>query len=130
MDVFESLTVKLRDNTISNFSSWLHSVVKNHCLMQLRSEKRGRTVEFVPSYMELITELHPNNEKEDERLVLLDSAVNALSRDQKTCIELFYLERKSYQEVSIITGFDMKKVKSHIQNGKRNLKLFIERHEE
>lgn len=53
-----------------------------------------------------------------------------LSDEQKKCINLFYLEECSYNEVSLESGFELKKVKSFIQNGKRNIKNCIEKNRE
>lgn len=63
---------------------------------------------------------------EEEKIKHLESCMKTLKDEQKTCVRLFFLEKKSYQEICEITGYDLKSVKSHIQNGKRNLKICIE----
>lgn len=64
---------------------------------------------------------------EDElRFDALEIALKELKADQKTCVELFYLKHMSYGDIVDVTGYDLKKVKSYIQNGKRNLKLKLE----
>ena len=66
-------------------------------------------------------------EAEDKEFVLhyLKEGIGELKDEQRECIELFYLKECSYAEVASMTGFSLKEVKSHIQNGKRNLKNYI-----
>lgn len=75
--------------------------------------------------MELVSNLHLNGEDKEKQLTLMEEAIKELKENQKICIELFYLQEKSYEEVSSITGYSMKEVKSYIQNGKRNLKIIM-----
>lgn len=127
MVVFEKLPEKLSKHSISNFKSWLYSVVKNECLMQLRKK------EYTPN--ELTKELEQNDELEEvvlleEQLVILEQAIGELNYEQQKCIRLFYLEKKSYQEIAAEIRLDIKKIKSAIQNGKRNLKIKLEENHE
>jgi RNA polymerase sigma-70 factor (ECF subfamily) len=127
MQIFEKLPEDLKKHEITNFKGWLHSVAKNHCLMELRSKtaKQEKDIQLKVEYetfMEYDEELHLNKEQE---LVNLEEAIKELKEEQKICIELFYLHEKSYQEVVAITGYEMNKVKSCIQNGKRNLKILM-----
>ena len=127
MIVFENLPKKLINHSIHNFKSWLYSVVKNECLMKLRKK------EYTSSEFE--KELQSTNEIEnvllrEEQLELLEQSIDELNEEQKVCIRLFYLERKSYQEISTTIQLEVKKVKSAIQNGKRNLKIKLEGHHE
>ncbi|MEZ5196348.1 MAG: sigma-70 family RNA polymerase sigma factor [Bacteroidales bacterium] len=133
MQIFEGLFQKLSDHEVSNFKSWIYSVTKNHCLMMLRKEKSEARVkeniyaEMHNEIMESADFIHPyNNEGINDEIPKLQKGIEQLKTEQRTCIELLYLQDKSYQEVSDITGYSMKKVKSYIQNGKRNLKIFLE----
>lgn len=136
MIIFEKLPSDLKKHEVTQFKGWLHRVASNHCLMELRSKsaKHEKDVEMAKDFasvMESGYELHLDGVDDKEReLQNLEEAVNELKSEQKICIELFYLQEKSYQEVAELTGFDMNKVKSAIQNGKRNLKiLLMERNE-
>jgi RNA polymerase sigma factor (sigma-70 family) len=132
MQVFEKLLEDLKKYRIENFKSWIHTTAKNHCLMKLRSEqsvfiKKEELKKDYPILMESDDEMHLNSENVNEAyLSHLEKAVDELNEEQKTCIELFYLQGKCYQEVAETTGFSMKQVKSFIQNGKRNLKIYIQ----
>lgn len=134
MQIFESLHSKLIEFEITSFKSWLHTVSRNHCLMALRKEKSER-IHLENLYkisggdiMESDEFIHLFEDDHREEIIsLLEEAIGQLNEEQKTCIELFYLRNKSYREVSEITGYDMNKVKSHIQNGKRNLRILLER---
>jgi RNA polymerase sigma-70 factor, ECF subfamily len=131
MMIFEKLPADLRKHEVTQFKGWLHTVARNHCLMELRSksvrhEKEVEMAKDFASVMESSYELHLDGEADKEKeLSNLESAVQELKEEQKICIELFYLQEKSYQEVAEMTGFDMNKVKSAIQNGKRNLKILL-----
>jgi len=128
MNIYQELLTKLQTNEVQNFKSWLYVVVKNHCLMQLRKEKKNITVEFTPAVMqsEDFTHLDDVLEKENE-LKKLEFCIEHLPAEQKQSIQLFYLENKCYNEIVETTGYDWNKVRSLIQNGRRNLKICMEK---
>ena len=101
-------------------------IARNHCLMQLRKQDVKSVSEFSEN---IIEEEFPLQEeiKKDKLLSLMEASMNELNNDQKTCIILFYLDKRSYQQISEQTGFSLMQVKSYIQNGKRNLKLLVEK---
>lgn len=126
MQIFEKLISDLRKHEVLNFKSWVCSVARNHCLMQLRGKKIMLSdAENLSESMEFSYELHLDTNKEDE-LKKLSQALSQLPDHQRQCIELFYLEQKCYKDIADQTGYDIKAVKSHIQNGKRNLKIYLE----
>lgn len=129
MTIFENLLTDLKRHEITYFKAWLHTVTKNHCFMILRNLKRN--VEFIDAiYVENQEEEHQEDKTIlEEKLTLLESAIKELDQHQQTCIRLFYLEKKSYYQIMEVTGFDFNKVKSFIQNGKRNLKIYMEKNE-
>ncbi len=127
MTIFERLPEKLKDHTIERFKSWLYMVTKNECLMLLR--KKGRVTLEITKELEAEDELHLVEVKEVQ-YTLLEAAIHQLKEEQRLCIELFYLEKRSYQEITSLLKLDIKKVKSAIQNGKRNLKLILENQNE
>jgi RNA polymerase sigma factor (sigma-70 family) len=128
MNIFEELAQKLLKHDVEHFKGWVYTLAKNHCLMQLRSSGRVKIHAFDPENMQSAEELHLNAviEKE-ENLDRLSKCMETLSADQKTVVTLFYLESKCYKEIETITGLDWNKVRSHIQNGRRNLKTCMER---
>ncbi|MBN2681491.1 MAG: sigma-70 family RNA polymerase sigma factor [Bacteroidales bacterium] len=128
-NVFEKLYTQLRINEIEYFKTWLFSVAKNFCLMYLRSKGREqkRIEKFINDFPEMQNGYNDENENifDENTLKLLPHAIEQLKPDQKICINLFYLQQKCYAEISEITSFDLKQVKSNIQNGKRNLRLLL-----
>ena len=131
MQIFEKLIQDLKKHHITSFKPWLHMVVKNHCMMHFRKEtnlgKKKATLKFE---LGSIVENEPVNhlqEAEDKEFVLhyLKEGIGELKEEQRECIELFYLKECSYAEVASMTGYSLKEVKSHIQNGKRNLRNYI-----
>lgn len=131
MQIFEKLFTYLLKHHIENFKSWLHVVTKNHCLQTLKNEsyqlKKKKEIKYSADiFMENQQSLYHNNEEDSEdKLNQLQKALENLSKEQKTCIDLFYLQEKCYDEVAEITGYNMNQVKSYIQNGKRNMKIFL-----
>jgi len=129
MDIFGELNTKLRVHEVDNFKGWLHVLARNYCLMQLRSPRNLKTTEFNPGFMQSGEETHPDSgimEKEGQ-LRELEDCMETLPEAQKVTVKLFYLEQKCYNEIAEITGYDWNKVRSYIQNGKRNLKLCMDK---
>ncbi len=131
MQIFEKLIVEIPRHNIENFSSWLHVVTKNYCLMEIRakksqSKKYSEWVNDPLNFMEYDNLLHPIDEVEPNMDKALADCIEKLKNEQKDCIRLFYYENKCYNEISIYLGLDEKKVKSHLQNAKRNLKLCLD----
>jgi RNA polymerase sigma-70 factor (ECF subfamily) len=130
MQIFEKLITSLKEHEIAHFKSWLYVTSRNHCLMALRARKRQQSEEVPTEFMENGLLLHLNEEPEIEYdLAKLDKCIQHLAMEQKDCVTLFYMQQKCYKEIVALTGFDDKKVKSYIQNGKRNLKLCMERND-
>ncbi len=61
----------------------------------------------------------------EEKIEKLEKALTDLNPFQKKCIEMFYLKNMTYNQIVELTGFSANEVKSHIQNGKRNLKMLL-----
>lgn len=128
MQVFEKLVPALRDHEIDNFKSWLYVTSRNHCLMHIRSRKGKMTEGISDNLMESDLILHLEEEPELEgNLSKLETCIQQLVNEQRQCVELFYLEQKCYKDITGLTGFDLNLVKSFIQNGKRNLKICMEK---
>jgi len=124
MQIFEKLFTDLQRFEVANFKSWLHVIAKNYCMMKLR--KPNREI-YTDNFVEKDFDLHHEaaNEKE-QQLLALEKAIAELPADQRNCVELFYINQKSYKEIIEQTGYDYNKVKSYIQNGKRNLQLKLQ----
>ena len=112
----------LTSQEIKSFKSWVYVVAKNHCLMHLRAKtslsKKFDDYRFTQKRDEV-----DFTEETETKLEHLEEAIEELKDEQKECIKLFFLKEKCYNEIVEITGYPLKKVKSYIQNGKRNLKI-------
>ena len=126
--IFLKAITELHKYDVEYFKSWLYMVAKNHCLMKLR-DKPGRIVDIKEQM--IVTNQDDNNIQlhlqKDKQLDLVASSLQELNPEQKQCVTLFYLEKKTYQEIADETGYSLMQVKSYIQNGKRNLKILIEK---
>lgn len=127
--IFLKVIQELQKYKVEYFKSWLYMVAKNHCLMKLR-DKQGKLTAEINERVAAT----PGEETDQQALLhneqtlsLMELSLNELNPEQQQCVTLFYLQKKSYQEVSEETGFTLLQVKSYIQNGKRNLKLLIEK---
>jgi RNA polymerase sigma-70 factor, ECF subfamily len=129
MAIFESLVIKAREHDIHNFKSWLYVVAKNHCLMQLRQASRQPVENTDPALMQFIPGQHHTLESpaDNGQSRHLQECLEGLPEKQKQCVQAFYLEGYSYQQIAEREGEALGKVRSHIQNGRRNLKICMER---
>jgi RNA polymerase sigma-70 factor (ECF subfamily) len=129
--VFEKAFSEIQKYEVVYFKSWIYSITKNHCLMQLRG--KGHQPVLLESFPEDIFErtdsqksVIQNENWLEQQSAELNQALQEISHDQKICIELFYFQKLSYKEIEQKTGYSFQQVKSHIQNGKRNLRIILE----
>ncbi len=126
INIYEELITKVKKYEIENFGGWLYQLSRNHFLMYLRSKKKyPRTVDL--PVMHLPSETHLEDIKDKENTFdKMHECIEQLSTDQQLAVKQFYLENKCYKEIADETGNDVNKVRSHIQNGRRNLKICME----
>jgi len=133
VNIFTKLFDDLKKHKVEYFKSWLFTYSKNFCLMQLRSAQSNlkRAIEYEKDFrvfMENTEETHLQSNNREQEYALLEKALADLDEGQRICVELFYLKDKSYTQIAELTNYDLNKVKSYIQNGKRNLKIRLEEH--
>ncbi|HEX7902503.1 MAG TPA: sigma-70 family RNA polymerase sigma factor [Chitinophagaceae bacterium] len=127
--VFLKVIQELHKYKVEYFKSWLYMVAKNHCLMKLR-DRQGKIPAELTDRMAATPEEETDRQallQNDHTLDLVETGLKELNAEQQQCVTLFYLQKKSYQEITEQTGYSMLQVKSYIQNGKRNLKIWIEK---
>ncbi|HEX5024984.1 MAG TPA: sigma-70 family RNA polymerase sigma factor [Agriterribacter sp.] len=127
--IFLKAISELQKYPVTHFKSWLYTVSRNYCFMQLRGRGKAPlpvTERMINSDPDEENNIHFHQQNETT-LSMLNEALEELNNDQKQCITLFYLRKKSYHEIAELTGYSMTKIKSYIQNGKRNLKIIMER---
>jgi RNA polymerase sigma factor (sigma-70 family) len=138
MALFEELISKLRQHEVENFKAWLGMVTRNYCLMELRKKmveisnfdigENDEEENNSNNFMEInASEHHTDSLDLEQNLTKLEDCLQTLNLEQKQSVELFFMQEKTYQEVSQLTGFEVNKVKSYLQNGKRNLKICLEK---
>lgn len=129
MQLFEELLPKIGQYEIEVFRTWIYTVIKNHCLQILRKEKHQITVELKPDFMESDEILHllDSETDDDKQTAVLQQCIEKLPERQRIAIVRFFMDEQSYAEVVDTTGYNLNQVKSYIQNGKRNLKICIEK---
>ena len=127
LSIFEELITKLKKHDVENFKAWLYQLAKNHCLMQLRKDKRFTKAQIDPDIMQNEEIVHLNGELEkEENFKQLDFCLGQLNKEQRQVLQLFYLQNKCYKEIVEETGLEWNAVRSFIQNGKRNLKICLD----
>lgn len=126
--VFLKVITELHKYRVDFFKSWIYMITKNHCLMKLRDRNGKMAVTLSDDFSAPDAEnLEPKDHLEKDQLLdLMSLALEELGQDQKRCVTLFYLDKASYQEIAAQTGFTMLQVKSNIQNGKRNLRIWLD----
>ena len=128
-EIWGVLLEKLPKHEVSNFKSWLHTLVRNHCLMQLRREKRDPLANTAAPLMQSDALLHLGDEptEQDADTRPLHHCIKQLKEEQRRCIHLFYLqEGQTYQTIAEELNLSVGRVRSHLQNGRRNLKICLE----
>jgi RNA polymerase sigma factor (sigma-70 family) len=126
--IFYKVIVEIDKYKVDFFKSWIYMIAKNHCLMTLRKRRENVDIDITEKILAADTNVYEHAYFEDELSIdTIHEALQELKKEQKQCITLFYLEKRSYHEVADRTGFTLMQVKSHIQNGKRNLKLILEK---
>ena len=131
MQIFEKLIGDVNRFEIKNFKSWLYVFSKNFCLMKIRSSKAGLSIKQMGEMQEVMENellVHHDDETNslEENLQALEKCIETLVAEQKQCVSLFFLKEMSYKQIIEQTGLEIKKVKSYLQNGKRNLKICME----
>ena len=127
LNIFEELVTKLKKHEVDNFKGWLYQLTKNHCLMKLRKQKPV-TVNIDLSFVQSEENIHLDGELEkEENFKQMQYCLGQLNDEQRQVIELFYLNNKCYKEIAEITTIELNKVRSFIQNGRRNLKICMEK---
>jgi RNA polymerase sigma factor (sigma-70 family) len=128
MEIFEKLMTDIKRFKIENYRSWLYVYSKNYCLMAIKKTPETKKID---DFMENRLSFHPyDNDEKENMFVSLENNLELLNDEQKVCVKLFYLEKKSYQEISTLLKYDLNKVKSFIQNGKRNLLIKMKQENE
>lgn len=130
MEIFESLYEKLSHHEIKSFKSWLYIVSRNHCLQQIRQQKKMTLVSLKEEYIStafMENEAFEHHDVEQEELLsALPGMFKELTPGQQQCLSYFYFDNLTYEEIALKTDFSLKQVKSHLQNGKRKLKLLLD----
>ena len=131
MAIYIELQEKLPQHQIHNFKNWLHTFVRNHCLMQLRREKREVTENFDPHIVQSAENWHPLDEEipGQDREITLRACLGQLNEQQIACVQLFYYQGHSYLAIAELRQESVGQVRSNIQNGRRNLRKCIEEQE-
>ncbi len=128
MQIFEELVSKLQHHEVAYFKGWLYTVSKNHCLMQLRRDKTKKTIQLPEEFMYSEENGHLNGSMlKEAQLQLMEKCLQKLTVEQQEAVSLFYLEQQSYHQIVEKTGMDWTKVRSLIQNGRRNLKICMDK---
>ncbi len=128
--IFTKVIIEAEKYPITHFKSWLYTVTRNHCFTQLRNkvyelpeealEKNGNHFSTQEDGQDQVIE-------KDKLLGQMEEALNEIQPNQRECVSLFYIEQKSYQQIHQITGYTLLQIKSYIQNGKRNIRLLLDK---
>jgi RNA polymerase sigma factor (sigma-70 family) len=126
-DIYLQVVKKLKTHNVEAFRPWLYVLSKNHCLDILRKKNRTDFQEFNPNIVYSDQIFHPDEVHDDSMMVKLMNCLEGLPSDQKECVQQFYFDKKSYKEISDESNKNLNQVRSHIQNGRRNLKICMEK---
>lgn len=125
--IFLKVLTEVPKYKIDYFKSWLYMVAKNHCLMRLREKNKGVKELSGESNLALDETDKQDLLQNEQTYDFLEEAIEELNPEQRVCVTLFYLQKQSYQQIAEKTAYTLMQVKSYIQNGKRNLKILLEK---
>lgn len=131
MELFAKLPQLLIHHDIQQLKPWLHTVARNEALQFIRKSKKQTGISLDENSMDHVIGTTSDETQEEilwkeQQLNLLEKVMEQLKPVQKECIRLFFIEQLSYEEIMNKTQLSFKEVKSHLQNGKRNLKIMME----
>lgn len=129
IDIYEDLSNKITKYEIDVFKNWIYSVARNHCFAALKASKKEIIVNFDSNLMEsdTIIDLLGEDNNDEEKANAVNTCIEKLPDPQRIAILAFFFDSKSYAEIVDLTGYNLKSVKSYIQNGRRNLKICLEK---
>ena len=129
MDVFEVLLKQDSLAKIQNKKAWLLGTSRN---LSLKKFNKQIKTQYGLEHKNIIEQIV---EKDDQEELIIKNAneeamleqLALLKPLQSKCITLYYLKGLSYQQIAKKENISMNDVKSNIQNGKRNLKIKLEK---
>ncbi len=128
MDIFEDILPKVQRYDIREFRTWIYTVARHHALAAATDSKQTATMELIPEIVQSSpTMVWADADDTTDREQMLEECMQQLPDVQRVAIQKFYFEGKSYADIVDETGLHLKSVKSYIQNGKRNLRICIEK---
>lgn len=127
--IFLKALQELPKYEVTYLKSWLYMVAKNYCLMFLRDHQRNIPDELKEHHNSVLAQEDSNETQQEKEKLLqhIEEGIQHLNPEQRISITLFYLQKKTYQQICQQTGYSLLQVKSYIQNGKRNIKLWVEK---
>lgn len=129
MNIYEELVRKVMEHQVESFRGWLYVLARNHCLMEWRKNQRRPTDYHAPEDMVHYDAVEAAFEVElpAAENKALEKCLENLPDHQRTSVQMFYLEEKSYKEIAGLLAEEIGKIRSYIQNGRRNLKICLEK---
>lgn len=128
MAIYEELTRKVREHEVESFRGWLYVLARNHCLMEWRKKHRRPTDLHPPEDMSRYDAVEAAFEVElPSAGTPLEKCLDTLPDLQRQSVQWFYYEDKSYKDIADLLVEEVGKVRSYIQNGRRNLRICLEK---
>ena len=136
--VFQKTYDVLPNTTIERFDHWLLTMTRHECFDFIRQQAKERTHLLRWQEIQRKEDGFMLNEafrrlwytEEIAQDKLLENGLADLTPPQQKCLNLFLYEYQSYQEIAHATGFSIREVKSHLQNGRLKLKRWIQQQQD
>lgn len=125
--VFIKTITNFPKEPVQNFKGWLYILMRNHCFGVLRNANFHASDEVLIHLESPESKSHEEWMSDELMRQQMHQAIESLNAEQQICIRLFYIEERSYKEIMERTQFSFEQVKSYVQNGKRNLKIALQK---
>lgn len=113
--------------TKKKFSSWIYRIVHNEAINQIKKEKKKISFEENDWLKQLASKEVSMEEKlvKKEARIMVKKCLNQLPLVYRSPLTLFYLEERSYEEISDILKIPVGTVGTRINRGKKMMKVII-----
>lgn len=111
----------------SAFTTWFYRIVINESFRMLKKEKKSGWMDDSETLVERLPDSDSNvfHDDRDHQRYYINEALSRLSARNSLVLRLFYLEEKSVQEITEITGWTVSNTKVILHRAREGMKALL-----